>query len=184
MLCNHMMCPPLVSLKLFWDVVIFYRTGHPCRWLGFNGSLLRRFLLDTKGENAAVLTPQWPVENPGRDVQLPCDLLRRQMEDCAGLFWPSQKNNNKKHGVADKGRLAPFTNLGANELNNNNWPVVLLLVVSNARFTNPLLWHSLATPHILNAQGLSMSPFAMGKLAETGKELCEEREEALAVCNA
>merc|ERR1712054_103139 len=27
-------------------------------------------------------------------------------------------------------------------------------------------------------QGLSMSPFAMGKLAETGKELCEEREEA------
>merc|ERR1711973_511488 len=33
-------------------------------------------------------------------------------------------------------------------------------------------------------QGLSMSPFAMGKLAETGKELCEEREEALAVCNA
>merc|ERR1712098_796306 len=29
-------------------------------------------------------------------------------------------------------------------------------------------------------QGLSMSPFAMGKLAETGKELCEEREEALA----
>merc|ERR1712112_579267 len=33
-------------------------------------------------------------------------------------------------------------------------------------------------------QGLSMSEFAMGKLAETGKELCEEREEALAVCNA
>merc|ERR1712107_914084 len=30
-------------------------------------------------------------------------------------------------------------------------------------------------------QGLSMSPFAMGKLAETGKELCEEREEALRV---
>ena len=29
-----------------------------------------------------------------------------------------------------------------------------------------------------------MSEFAMGKLAETGKELCEEREEALAVCNA
>ena len=33
-------------------------------------------------------------------------------------------------------------------------------------------------------QGLSMSEFAMGKLAETGKELCEEREEAVAVCNA
>merc|ERR1712051_81870 len=33
-------------------------------------------------------------------------------------------------------------------------------------------------------QGLTMSEFAMGKLAETGKELCEEREEALAVCNA
>ena len=34
------------------------------------------------------------------------------------------------------------------------------------------------------SQGLSMSQFAMGKLAETGKELCEEREEALAVCKA
>jgi hypothetical protein len=33
-------------------------------------------------------------------------------------------------------------------------------------------------------QGLNMSEFAMGKLAETGKELCEEREEALAVCTA
>ena len=36
----------------------------------------------------------------------------------------------------------------------------------------------------LPLQGLAMSEFAMGKLAETGKELCEEREEALAVCNA
>jgi len=33
-------------------------------------------------------------------------------------------------------------------------------------------------------QGLSMSEFAMSKLGETGKELCEEREEALAVCRA
>ena len=111
MLCNHMICPPLVSLKLFWDVVIFYRTGHPCRWLGFNGSLLRRFLLDAKGENAAVLTPQWPVENPGRDVQLPCDLLWRQMEDCAGLFWPSLKNKVLRIvWVADIGRLWPYKN--------------------------------------------------------------------------
>ena len=29
-----------------------------------------------------------------------------------------------------------------------------------------------------------MSEFAMKKLAETGQELCEERQEALAVCNA
>ena len=27
-----------------------------------------------------------------------------------------------------------------------------------------------------------MSEFAKSKLAETGKELCEEREEAMAVC--
>ena len=33
-------------------------------------------------------------------------------------------------------------------------------------------------------QGLNMSQFAMTKLAETGAELCEEREEALAVCKA
>ena len=33
-------------------------------------------------------------------------------------------------------------------------------------------------------QGLNMSEFAMTKLAETGAELCEEREEALAVCRA
>ena len=33
-------------------------------------------------------------------------------------------------------------------------------------------------------QGLVMSDFAKGKLALTGKELCEEREEAMAVCNA
>jgi len=33
-------------------------------------------------------------------------------------------------------------------------------------------------------QGLAMSAFAMEKLAETGQELCEEREEALAVCSA
>merc|ERR1712106_1264471 len=32
-------------------------------------------------------------------------------------------------------------------------------------------------------QGLVMSDFAKGKLALTGKELCEEREEAMAVCN-
>jgi hypothetical protein len=29
-----------------------------------------------------------------------------------------------------------------------------------------------------------MSEYATAKLAETGKELCEEREEALAVCTA
>jgi len=33
-------------------------------------------------------------------------------------------------------------------------------------------------------QGLVMSDFAKEKLALTGKELCEEREEAMAVCNA
>jgi len=33
-------------------------------------------------------------------------------------------------------------------------------------------------------QGLNMSDFAKEKLALTGKELCEEREEAMAVCNA
>jgi len=33
-------------------------------------------------------------------------------------------------------------------------------------------------------QGLQMSDFAKEKLALTGKELCEEREEAMAVCNA
>jgi len=33
-------------------------------------------------------------------------------------------------------------------------------------------------------KGLTMSEFSMSKLAETGKELCEEREEALAVCTA
>jgi len=33
-------------------------------------------------------------------------------------------------------------------------------------------------------QGLAMSPFAQEKLGETGKELCEERSEALAVCQA
>ena len=43
------------------------------------------------------------------------------------------------------------------------------------------LWFSSDRPAL---QGLTMSEFAMGKLAETGKELCEEREEALAVCNA
>merc|ERR1712018_309595 len=31
-------------------------------------------------------------------------------------------------------------------------------------------------------KGLNMSEFAKSKLAETGKELCEEREEAMAVC--
>ena len=109
MLCNHTICPPLVSLKLFWNVVTFCLTGHPCRWLGFNGSLLRWFLLDAKGKKAATLTPQWPFGNPGRDVQLPRDLLRRQMEDCAGLFWPSQKKPTKKVLMivwfGDKGRL-------------------------------------------------------------------------------
>merc|ERR1712198_746791 len=33
-------------------------------------------------------------------------------------------------------------------------------------------------------QGLAMSPFAQEKLGETGKELCEERSEALSVCQA
>merc|ERR1712073_74515 len=33
-------------------------------------------------------------------------------------------------------------------------------------------------------QGLKMDDFAKEKLAATGKELCEEREEAMAVCNA
>ena len=32
-------------------------------------------------------------------------------------------------------------------------------------------------------QGLNLSDFAKTKLAETGKELCEEREEAMAVCS-
>ena len=33
-------------------------------------------------------------------------------------------------------------------------------------------------------QGLSISDFARGKLDITAKELCEEREEAMAVCKA
>jgi malate dehydrogenase len=33
-------------------------------------------------------------------------------------------------------------------------------------------------------QGLAMSDFAKDKLAATGSELCEERDEAMAVCNA
>ena len=33
-------------------------------------------------------------------------------------------------------------------------------------------------------QGLSISDFARGKLDATGKELCEERDEAMAVCQA
>ena len=33
-------------------------------------------------------------------------------------------------------------------------------------------------------QGLQLSDFAKGKLTLTGKELCEEREEAMAVCQA
>jgi len=33
-------------------------------------------------------------------------------------------------------------------------------------------------------QGLAMSDFAKGKLAATGSELCEERDEAMAVCTA
>jgi len=33
-------------------------------------------------------------------------------------------------------------------------------------------------------QGLAMSDFAMEKLSETGKELCEERDEAMTVCKA
>ena len=36
----------------------------------------------------------------------------------------------------------------------------------------------------LLVQGLEMSDFAKTKLAETGKELCEERDEAMAVCKA
>ena len=33
-------------------------------------------------------------------------------------------------------------------------------------------------------QGLQLDDFAKGKLSLTGKELCEEREEAMAVCQA
>ena len=33
-------------------------------------------------------------------------------------------------------------------------------------------------------QGFAISDFARGKLDATGKELCEEREEAMAVCQA
>ena len=33
-------------------------------------------------------------------------------------------------------------------------------------------------------QGLAMSDFAKEKMEATGKELCEERDEALAVCRA
>ena len=33
-------------------------------------------------------------------------------------------------------------------------------------------------------QGLELDDFAKDKLALTGKELCEEREEAMAVCSA
>ena len=33
-------------------------------------------------------------------------------------------------------------------------------------------------------QGLQLSDFAKEKLSLTGKELCEEREEAMAVCQA
>lgn len=33
-------------------------------------------------------------------------------------------------------------------------------------------------------QGLTISDFARGKLDATGKELCEERDEAMAVCQA
>ena len=33
-------------------------------------------------------------------------------------------------------------------------------------------------------QGLALDDFAKGKLEATGKELCEERQEAMAVCQA
>ena len=33
-------------------------------------------------------------------------------------------------------------------------------------------------------QGLNISDFAKGKMEATGKELCEERDEAMAVCQA
>ncbi len=33
-------------------------------------------------------------------------------------------------------------------------------------------------------QGLPISDFARGKMDATGKELCEERDEAMAVCKA
>ena len=33
-------------------------------------------------------------------------------------------------------------------------------------------------------QGLAVSDFARGKLDATAKELCEERDEAMAVCQA
>ena len=112
---------------------------------------------------------------------LPNDLLETQgvmfsfPVTCSGGKWKivqvcfdHHKNNNKKQGSQ----------------NSMSCWISSLWGLKKILFTNPLPWHSLATPHILNVQGLSMSPFAMGKLAETGKELCEEREEALAVCNA
>ena len=37
---------------------------------------------------------------------------------------------------------------------------------------------------IIHKQGLAMSDFAKEKLAATGKELCEERDEAMEVCKA
>ena len=42
---------------------------------------------------------------------------------------------------------------------------------------------SISTYLLSIAQGLELSDFAKTKLAETGKELCEEREEAMAVCS-
>ena len=37
---------------------------------------------------------------------------------------------------------------------------------------------------VIFKQGLAMSDFAKEKLAATGKELCEERDEAMEVCKA
>ena len=44
--------------------------------------------------------------------------------------------------------------------------------------------HQSPITKLLFFQGLAMSDFAKGKLADTGKELCEERDEAMAVCKA
>ena len=97
MLCNHMICPPLVSLKLFWNAVTFGLKGHPCRWLGFNGSLLRRFLLDAKGKKAAALTSQTSIETQGVMFSFPVT--------CSGGKWKivqvcfdHHKKNNKNQG--------------------------------------------------------------------------------------
>ena len=91
----------------------------------------------------------------GGDVQLPCHLLWGQVEDCPGSFKAIIHSRHQQLYIFQYMR--------------NAFPA----------FT-PLAFAYLTAL----SQGLSMSQFAMGKLAETGKELCEEREEALAVCKA